>query len=337
MIVILKKNHTNQNLEHILEIAREMGFRSHVSQGIEKTIIGIIGDDSYVSVDRFENLSYVDKVIKVLKPYKLVSKEFHPQKTVLDLDDGIRIGKGFSIMAGPCAVESEMLLDEVGAFLKEQNVPFLRGGAFKPRTSPYAFQGLGVKGLKILRRTAEKYNLKVVTELMSENEAEVVNEYADIIQIGTRNAQNFKLLEKCGTLNKPILLKRGYMSKIEEFFQSAEYIMANGNPKVILCERGIRTFETATRNTLDLSVVPYVREESHLPIIVDPSHATGKRELVPAMAYAALAAGADGIMVEIHPDPEKAVSDGRQSLTFAQFEAMTKNLTVLEETVMRFE
>jgi 3-deoxy-7-phosphoheptulonate synthase len=251
--------------------------------------------------------------------------------------DNVKIGKGFSIMAGPCAVESEALLDEVGAFLKEMNVPFLRGGAFKPRTSPYSFQGLGVKGLKILRKTAEKYGLKVVTELMSENETDVVNAYADVIQIGTRNAQNFKLLEKCGSLGKPILLKRGYMSKIEEFFQSAEYIMANGNSNVILCERGIRTFETATRNTLDLSIVPYVREESHLPVIVDPSHATGKRELVPSMAYAALAAGADGIMVEIHPDPENAVSDGRQSLTFKQFEQMTRKLSILEETLLSIE
>ncbi|MDN5360515.1 MAG: 3-deoxy-7-phosphoheptulonate synthase [Thermotogaceae bacterium] len=332
MIVILKKNHTEQDLEHIIDITKEMGFQSHVSRGTEKTIIGVIGDDSYVSVDRFENLNFVDKVVKVLKPYKLVSKEFHPETTVIDIGEDQRIGAGFAIIAGPCAVESEALLDEVGAFLNEQGVSFLRGGAFKPRTSPYSFQGLGLEGLKILKKTAEKYHLKVVTELMSESEREWLEEYADIIQIGSRNAQNFRLLERCGQFTKPILLKRGYMNRTEEFLQSAEYIMANGNPNVILCERGIRTFETVTRNTLDLSVVPYVKEESHLPIIVDPSHATGKRELVPAMVYASWAAGADGIMVEIHPDPEKALSDGRQSLDFKQFESMREKLNTLMHT-----
>jgi 3-deoxy-7-phosphoheptulonate synthase len=271
-------------------------------------------------------------VVKVLKPYKLVSKEFHPETTVIDIGEDQRIGAGFAIIAGPCAVESEALLDEVGAFLNEQGVSFLRGGAFKPRTSPYSFQGLGLEGLKILKKTAEKYHLKVVTELMSESEREWLEEYADIIQIGSRNAQNFRLLERCGQFTKPILLKRGYMNRTEEFLQSAEYIMANGNPNVILCERGIRTFETVTRNTLDLSVVPYVKEESHLPIIVDPSHATGKRELVPAMVYASWAAGADGIMVEIHPDPEKALSDGRQSLDFKQFESMREKLNTLMHT-----
>jgi 3-deoxy-7-phosphoheptulonate synthase len=251
---------------------------------------------------------------------------------VIEIGEGQRIGAGFAIIAGPCAVESEALLDEVGAFLNEQGVSFLRGGAFKPRTSPYSFQGLGLEGLKILKKTAEKYHLKVVTELMSESEREWLEEYADIIQIGSRNAQNFRLLERCGQFTKPILLKRGYMNRTEEFLQSAEYIMANGNPNVILCERGIRTFETVTRNTLDLSVVPYVKEESHLPIIVDPSHATGKRELVPAMVYASWAAGADGIMVEIHPDPEKALSDGRQSLDFKQFESMREKLNTLMHT-----
>jgi len=333
MIVILRKNHSESDLEHIIEITKELGFKSHISRGTEKTIVGVIGDDSYVSVDRFENLQYVDKVVKVLKPYKLVSKEFHPEPTKIDLGEN-RIGEGFSIIAGPCAVESEALLDEVGAFLIEQGVPFLRGGAFKPRTSPYAFQGLGEQGLKILKKTAEKYHLKVVTELMSESESDLLEEYADIIQIGSRNAQNFRLLEKCGHFNKPILLKRGYMNRTEEFLQSAEYIMANGNPNVILCERGIRTFETVTRNTLDLSVVPYVKEESHLPIIVDPSHATGKRELVPAMAYASWAAGADGVMVEIHPNPEKALSDGRQSLNFKQFESMIQKLSILTKTTL---
>ncbi|HRW34602.1 MAG TPA: 3-deoxy-7-phosphoheptulonate synthase [Thermotogota bacterium] len=333
MIVILKKNHSEGDLEHIIEITKELGFKSHISRGTEKTIIGVIGDDSYVSVDRFENLQYVDKVVKVLKPYKLVSKEFHPEPTQIQIGE-TQIGQGFSIIAGPCAVESEALLDEVGAFLMEKGIPFLRGGAFKPRTSPYAFQGLGEKGLKILRKTAEKYHLKVVTELMSESESDLLEEYADIIQIGSRNAQNFRLLERCGHFKKPILLKRGYMNRTEEFLQSAEYIMANGNANVILCERGIRTFETVTRNTLDLAVVPYVKEESHLPIIVDPSHATGKRELVPAMAYASWAAGADGIMVEIHPNPEKALSDGRQSLDFKQFESMIKKISMLSKTTL---
>lgn len=326
MIIILKSNYTEEDLNQIMEISTEMGFTNHVSKGKKKTIVGVIGDDTYISFDRFENLTYVDKVVKILKPYKLVSKRFHPEKTVVKLGDGNKIGSGFSIIAGPCAVESEGLLDEVGSLLSQLGITYLRGGAFKPRTSPYSFQGLGLEGLKILKKTADKYGLKVVTELMSTAESETVNEYADIIQIGSRNAQNFRLLEKCGKLKKPILLKRGYMSKAEEFLQSAEYVMANGNPSVILCERGIRTFETVTRNTLDLSIVPHIREESHLPILVDPSHATGKRELVPSMAYAAWAAGADGIMVEIHPNPVKALSDGRQSLDFKQFEQMKLKL-----------
>ncbi len=331
MIVIFKNDPTEKNLNKVLGIADEMGFKTHISQGTEKTIVGIIGDDSYVSKDRFENLDFVEKVIKVLKPYKLVTKQFHPDPTVVDLGDGVMVGKGFSIMAGPCAVESPEIMDEIGAFLAENNVQILRGGAYKPRTSPYSFQGKGLEGLKILRKTADKYGLKVITELMSEQEMEAVEEYSDIVQIGSRNAQNFRLLQSLGGLKKPIFLKRGYMNRMDEFLQSAEYIMSSGQREVILCERGIRTFETGTRNTLDISAVPVVKNESHLPVIVDPSHATGKRELVPAMAYAAWAAGADGIMVEMHPDPERAISDGRQSLSFEQFSAMKEKLDLFEK------
>ncbi len=331
MIVVLKHGHGQKDLDKILGIAAELGFKTHVSQGTEKSLVGIIGDDSYVSKDVFASLDCVDEVIKVLKPYKLVTRYFHPEKTVIDAGGNCEIGNDFGIIAGPCAVESLEQIDEIGAFLKEKGIGFLRGGAFKPRTSPYSFQGMGKTGLEYLRMTAEKYGLKVVSELLVEDDIPMFEEYVDVIQIGSRNAQNFRLLQSLGKTDKPIFLKRGYMNTVEEFLQSAEYIIASGNWNVILCERGIRTFETSTRNTLDISAVPVIKEISHLPLFIDPSHAAGKRELVPSLAYAALAAGADGIMVEIHQNPEKAISDGRQSLNFKMFEKMLDNLHRLKE------
>jgi len=330
MIVILKQGHVDTDIDKILGIANELGFKTHVSRGTERSLVGIIGDDSYVSKDVFASLDCVEEVIKVLKPYKLVTKYFHPEKTVIDFGNGINIGEKFEIIAGPCAVESLSQIDEIGAFLKEKGMKFLRGGAFKPRTSPYSFQGLGKEGLEYLKITAEKYDLKVVSEILVNEDIAMFEEYVDIIQVGSRNAQNFKLLQSLGNTDKPVFLKRGYMNTVQEFLQSAEYIINSGNWNVMLCERGIRTFENSTRNTLDISAVPVIKGISHLPLFVDPSHAAGKRELVPALSYAAVAAGADGIMVEIHPDPEKAVSDGRQSLTFDMFENMVENIKMFE-------
>ncbi|HPE68843.1 MAG TPA: 3-deoxy-7-phosphoheptulonate synthase [Thermotogota bacterium] len=331
MIVILKQGYRPENLEEVLSIAHEMGFQTHLSQGQEKTIVGIIGDDSYLSIDRFANLDFVEDVVKVLKPYKRVTRFFHPKPTVIPFPGFGSIGGGpFTVMAGPCAVESLEMLDEIGAFLKEEGVLFLRGGAFKPRTSPYSFSGLGKKGLEYLRQVADRYGFRVITEVMGLAELQMVMDYADILQVGARNAQNFRLLEALGNTQIPVFLKRGFMNTIQEFLQSAEYILANGNQQVILCERGIRTFETATRNTLDISAVPVIKESSHLPIFVDPSHASGKHEWVPSLAYAALATGADGIMVEVHPHPARALSDGRQSLNFPQFHDMNSRIQQLQ-------
>ncbi len=326
MIVVLKGGSGKGEIEKVKSIAESMGLKTNVSQGRERTVIGIIGDGRYEAKERFESLSCVEKVIRVLKPYKLVSKEFHAEDTVVDVD-GIPVGDGFfTVMAGPCSVESEEQIHRIAAFLSGLGVKILRGGAFKPRTSPYSFQGLGERGLKYLRDAAESHGMKVVTEVMNIQAIELVSEYAHILQVGTRNMQNFPLLKALGSTNKPILLKRGFMSTIEEMLLAAEYIATSGNKNIILCERGIRTFETMTRNTLDLSAVPLVRELSHLPICVDLSHSTGRREIIPPLAKAALVAGAHGIMVEVHPIPEKALSDGRQSMDFTQFESMMESL-----------
>lgn len=338
MIIVLKKGSSENDLKKVTNLAENMGFKVHISKGSERTIIGIIGDDRYARKEAFESLECVEEVIQVLKPFKIVSKEFNPEPTIVDVKNR-KIGNGFfTIIAGPCAVESREMLMETAKFLNSLGIKFLRGGAFKPRTSPYAFRGLGVKGLEYLREAAERYDMRVVTEVMSDSEVHLVEEYADVLQVGARNAQNFRLLQAVGKSKKPILLKRGFMSTIEEFLLSAEYIASEGNKNIILCERGIRTFEKYTRNTLDIAAVALVKVLSHLPIIVDLSHSTGRRDIILPLARAAIAVGAHGIMVEVHPTPEKALSDGRQSLNFKEFEQLMRDIkkleTVLEVTLV---
>lgn len=329
MVVIMRVGVSLQEITSLVRFIEEAGFRPHVSKGVKSTLIGIIGDLDEMRENLREQLLCfpgVEEVVSVTKPYKLASRDFNPNDTVIRVN-GHTIGGGtFIIIAGPCSVESRTQILEVAEFVKEQGASFLRGGAFKPRTSPYSFQGLGVEALEYLAEARERTGLSVVTEVLSPQEVKVVAQYADILQIGARNMQNFSLLTAVSTIEKPVLLKRGMMSTIEEFLLAAEYILNGGNSRVILCERGIRTFEAATRNTLDISAVPLIRNLSHLPIIVDPSHATGRRELVAPLARASLAVGADGVMVEIHKEPEKARSDGPQSLTFDMFSVMMRDL-----------
>ncbi len=333
MVIVLKKGAGHREIEKVKGVVEDMGFKVHVSVGEERTIIGIIGDERKLARERVESLECVENVITILKPFKLAAREMKPEGTIVEVR-GEKIGNGnFFVIAGPCSVESYDQVMEIAHFVKEHGARALRGGAFKPRTSPYSFQGLGVKGLEYLKEAGERYNLPVVTEVMNTELVPLVAEYADILQIGARNMQNFALLKAVGKTHKPVLLKRGLMAKIEEFLLAAEYILAEGNPNVILCERGIRTFETYTRNTLDLSAVPLIKQLSHLPIIVDPSHATGKRELVPPLARASLAVGADGIMVEVHMNPEEALSDGRQTLDFHQFAEMMEDLKEIGEVL----
>jgi 3-deoxy-7-phosphoheptulonate synthase len=326
MIVIMRKDATLRETSEAVKLIESMGFKAHVSKGEEKTVIGILGDDRLVSRDKVVDLPGVEDVIPILKPFKLVSREFKPLDTVIRIN-GVTIGDGgFVIMAGPCSVESREQLLETAHYVKEHGGHILRGGAYKPRTSPYSFQGLGVQGLEYLAEAKEATGLPVVTEVLSSEDVLVVAEYADILQIGARNMQNFALLKAIGQVKKPVLLKRGMSATIEEFLLAAEYLMAGQNAEIIMCERGIRTFESYTRNTLDISAVPVIKKLSHLPIIVDPSHGTGKRDLVAPMARAALAAGADGLMVEVHPAPEQAKSDGPQSLRFDDFRRMVQEL-----------
>jgi len=335
MIIVLKPKTPEKDIEHILERVNELGLKSMVSRGVERTIIGVIGDEGILRTNPLEAFPGVEKVMPVLKPYKLVSREFHPTDTIINVK-GVEIGgKKIVVVAGPCSVESKQMLKEIAQAVKGSGALMLRGGAFKPRTSPYAFQGLGEEGLKYLREVGDELNLPIVTEVMDTRDVELGVKYADIIQIGARNMQNFNLLKEVGKIDKAILLKRGLMATVKELLMSAEYILAQGNFKVILCERGIRTFEDSTRNTLDISAVPVIKKESHLPVFVDPSHATGWWNLVTPAAKAAVAIGADGITVEVHNNPEKAVSDGAQSLLPEKFEAMMKVLKPIAESVGR--
>jgi 3-deoxy-7-phosphoheptulonate synthase len=314
----------------IIQKLDEWGTPYHVSRGEERTVIGLLGQTSHISEELLLDFPGVQDVIRITKPFKMASRDFHAEDTVIRVN-GVSVGakKTFSIIAGPCSVESREHVLEVAHFVKEQGAHFLRGGAFKPRTSPYSFQGLGEEGLRYLAEAREQTGLPVVTEVMSANEMSMVCEYADVVQIGARNMQNFSLLKAAGEAKKPVLLKRGLSSTIEEFLLASEYILSGGNLQVMLCERGIRTFETYTRNTLDISAVPVIKELSHLPIFVDPSHAAGKRSLVPALAKAALAVGADGIMVEVHGQPDKAKSDGPQSLDFNGFANLMQELNAI--------
>jgi 3-deoxy-7-phosphoheptulonate synthase len=315
MLIVMHHSATREQIRAVQEAVEAMGLRAEPIPGSERTAIGVLGNQGYVDDATIRELPGVREVIHVSKPYKLVSRDFHPEATVVDAG-GVPLGNGHVpvVIAGPCSIESEEQMLAAALQVKAAGARILRGGAFKPRTGPHSFQGLGIEGLKFLRAAGDAAGLPVITEVMRIEQLDAVCRYADILQVGARNMQNFDLLKEVGKLDHPVLLKRGMSATIEEFLAAAEYILAEGNGRVILCERGIRTFERATRNTLDLSVVPLIRELSHLPIIVDPSHATGKRTLVPVMAKAALVAGAHGLMIEVHPEPEKALCDGAQSL-----------------------
>ncbi|GAV24895.1 3-deoxy-7-phosphoheptulonate synthase [Carboxydothermus islandicus] len=336
MIVVFKKSATREQIEAVREKLIASGFTPHLSEGVERTIIGIIGDKRNLADLNLELMPGVDTLVPILKPYKLASKEFR-EKTEINVK-GESIGSGnFTIIAGPCAVENRESLKAVAQFLKDKGIKFLRGGTFKPRTSPYSFQGLGEEGVLILQEIGQEYGLITVTEVLEAKDVEFVAEKIDILQVGARNMQNFALLKELSQVENPVILKRGLSATIEEWLLAAEYLLAGGNQKVILCERGIRTFETATRNTLDLSAVALVKQLSHLPVIVDPSHATGKRELILPLSRAALALGADGLMIEVHPEPEKALSDGPQSLNFSEFSKLFTELNSLFQVLEGFK
>jgi 3-deoxy-7-phosphoheptulonate synthase len=336
MILVLRKNIPEKEFNAIINRIEELKLKPHISRGEERTIVGIVGDSRTKELERWEELPGVEEVIRILKPFKLASREFKKENSVIKIKDGVEIGSNeILIMAGPCSVESEEQIVKTAEYVKSKGAKVLRGGAFKPRTSPYSFQGLKEKGLELLKIAKERTGLAVITEVMSIAQIDKVAEVADILQIGARNMQNFALLEAVGRVNKPVMLKRGMMSTMEELLMSAEYILSNGNPNVILCERGIRTFEKYTRNTLDISAVPMLKSISHLPVVVDPSHSTGKRNLVIPATLAAIAAGADGIIVEVHPEPEKALSDGAQSLTFDMFADLMNRARKVAEAVGR--
>lgn len=329
-MIIVCKNSTETEIKNLTDKFEEMGFRTHLSKGTETTIIGLIGDASKIDVEDVAALDIVEKVQRVSEPYKLVNRKFHNEDTVIDVN-GVKIGGGhFAVMAGPCSIESEEQIISCAKAVKASGANFLRGGAFKPRTSPYAFRGLKAKGLELLLTAKKETGLPIVTELMSLEHLDLFND-VDIIQIGARNMQNFEMLAEIGKCRKPILLKRGLANTIEEWLMSAEYIMSGGNENVILCERGIRTFETATRNTFDISAIPVLRNLTHLPVIADPSHASGKSALIKPLAKSAVAAGADGLMIEVHPQPSKALCDGAQSLTPEAFDDVMSDVKKLCE------
>ena len=335
MIIVMKNSATEENIAKVKGRLIELGFKIHESRGTEKLILGAIGDENILRAHPVTSYDGVEEVLEVTHPFKLASRDFKQEDTVIDVK-GVKIGGGnFVVMAGTCAVESREQIIETAKFVKSAGAHILRGGAFKPRTSPYDFQGLGEDGLKLMKEASEITGMPIITEVMSESEIDLIAQYADILQVGARNMQNFALLKKLGKLNKPIFLKRGMAATVKDFLMSAEYIMAGGNYNVILCERGIRTYETATRNTLDLNLVPVAKEWSHLPIVIDPSHGTGRRSAVIPLARASLAVGADGIMVETHPNPEKALSDGPQSLTFPMFTELMEELRQIAPVVKK--
>ena len=335
MILVLRNDISEQELSHILEKIKQLGFTPHISKGIKKTIIGLIGEQAERYREIFESIPGIESISEIELPFKLASREFKEDSTVININ-GVEIGgKEIILMAGPCAVESREMLLQVAREVKEGGAKILRGGAFKPRTSPYSFQGLGKEALLYLKEAKELTGLLVVTEVMKPEQVELVAEYADILQIGARNVQNFELLKEVGYSRKPVLLKRGIATTIKEWLMSAEYILSGGNYNVILCERGIRTFETATRFTLDLNCIPAVKKYSHLPIIVDPSHGTGVHDYISSMSKAAIACGADGLIIEVHPSPEDALSDGPQSLRPHEFKQLVQELRPIAEAVGR--
>jgi 3-deoxy-7-phosphoheptulonate synthase len=327
MIISMKRHATKAEIDAVCDRIREFNYKVHSIAGEERCVIGAVGmGDVTACLESLEAMPQVEKAVRISAPYKFVSREFRPTKSQVKAN-GVEIGGDeFVMMAGPCSVESEKQILETAYFVAEHGAKFLRGGAFKPRTSPYDFQGMELEGLKLLQKAKRETGIGIITEVMSDRDVQMVAEYADILQIGARNMQNFSLLKELGKAGRPVMLKRGLSSTIKELLMSAEYIVAHGNPNVILCERGIRTFETATRNTCDIAAIAVLDELSHLPVVLDPSHATGKRSLVPPLARAGVAIGADGIIVEVHPHPEKAMSDGAQSLTFEQFAKMMGDL-----------
>ena len=334
MLVVMRDHASQESIDHVVEILHEHGAEAHLSQGEVKTIIGVIGEREIIYTLDLEGLPGVEEVVRVLKPYKLVTRDFQPEDTVIRIGRSTVGGGAFAVMAGPCSIESEEQMMEVAAATAAAGATMLRGGAFKPRTSPYVFQGMGLEGLKLLRAAGDSVKLPVVTEVLDVRDAETVAEWADVLQVGARNMQNFMMLEELGKMRKPVLLKRGMASTVEETLSAAEYLLKGGNREIMICERGIRTFETFTRNTLNLAAVAAFKMLTHLPVIADPSHATGRRDLVAPMARASITAGADGVMVEVHPNPERAKCDGPQSLTpegFAEMMTRVQPLLALED------
>ena len=335
MIIVVRPDATAEQVDHIIKKIKDLGLQAHVSKGTERTVIGAIGDEAILQSVPLEAIPGVEKVLPILKPYKLASREFRKEETVISVGKERIGGVRIAVMAGPCAVENKTLLVEIAKEVKNAGANFIRGGAFKPRTSPYAFQGLEEEGLKYLAEARDRTGLPVVTEVMDPRDIDMIAKYADVFQIGARNMQNFRLLKEVGLCKKPVLLKRGISATIKEWLMSAEYIMSGGNHAVILCERGIRTYETATRNTLDLSAVPVLKQMTHLPVVVDPSHAVGKWDLVAPMAKAAVAAGADGLIIEVHSNPEEALCDGEQSLKPRMFKQLMDELRPIAKAVGR--
>ncbi len=335
MIVVMKEGANQAQVTNVTARIQQLGCQAHISQGNERTIIGIIGNGRPLDREQIERLDGVERTVPVLRPFKLASRDFHPQDTVVPINGIVVGGKKLVVIAGPCAVEGREPLLEAAQAVKQAGAHMLRGGAFKPRTSPYSFQGLGEEGLRYLAAARQETGLPVVTEVMAPEQVPLVTTYADVLQIGARNMQNYALLHAVGEAQRPVLLKRGMMSTMEELLMSAEYILSHGNDRVILCERGIRTFENYTRNTLDINAVPMLKQLSHLPVIVDPSHGTGKWELVAAVSKAAVAAGADGLIVEVHPHPNRAMSDGAQSLKPESFVQLLADLKAVAQAVGR--
>jgi 3-deoxy-7-phosphoheptulonate synthase len=333
MLIVMKADATERDIAEVERVIIELGYRPHTMPGASRTAIGITGNDRPVDVTRFETLHGVAEAIRVTKPFKLVSLDLRPEKTVVRVGDAEIGGEELAIIAGPCAVENREQIFAVAEAVKRSGARFFRGGAFKPRTSPYAFQGLGEEGLKLLREVRETFGLKIVTEAVDEASADLVERYADVLQIGARNMQNFSLLKRAGRSRLPVLLKRGLSAMLDEWLLAAEYIMAEGNYNVILCERGVRTFAQHTRNTLDLAAIPAVQRISHLPVVVDPSHGTGKNFMVTPLARAGVAVGADGLIIEVHNQPERALSDGAQSLTLEQYDQLVTEVRAIHDVI----
>ncbi|MDQ1728422.1 MAG: 3-deoxy-7-phosphoheptulonate synthase [Pyrinomonadaceae bacterium] len=333
MLIVMKSDATDRQVEAVVRVIEDLGYRAHPMPGTSRTAIGITGNQSAVDASHFENLPGVAEAVRVSKPYKLVTRDLRSEKTIVKVGDAAIGGEELAIIAGPCAVESREQVFAVAESVRRSGAKFFRGGAFKPRTSPYAFQGLGEDGLKILAEVRETYGLKIVSEALDEAGVDLVERYADVIQIGARSMQNFTLLRRAGKSRMPVLLKRGLSATLDEWLLAAEYIMAEGNYQVVLCERGIRTFTQHTRNTLDLAAIPAVRRISHLPVIVDPSHGTGKNYMVTPLARAGVAVGADGLIVEVHNQPDHALSDGAQALTLAQYEQLVSEVRAIHEVI----